>query len=141
MSLRGCTLFLCLPNVLYRARVRGRNPVWFKSLLVFCVDEGRLALGHPFRGKLNFGGIKIILDGKARDWIALLPTNSMTKSLISVAHFPIRPMASGFLKMLLLTFLSVATKNNVLNLVPSNSTRNACWYLLTCHLFLNRHLL
>ena len=35
----------------------------------------------------------------------------------------------------LLTFLSVATKNRVLNLVLGNKPRNACWYLLTCHLF------
>ena len=35
----------------------------------------------------------------------------------------------------LLTFLSVATKNRVLNLVPGNGAINACWNLLTCHLF------
>jgi len=36
---------------------------------------------------------------------------------------------------LVLAFLSVATKNKVLNLVPSASARNASWYLLTYHLF------
>ena len=32
-------------------------------------------------------------------------------------------------------FLSVATKNRVLNVVPSDNARKTCWYLLTCHLF------
>ena len=34
-----------------------------------------------------------------------------------------------------LMFLSVATKNRVLNVVPNDSARETCWYLLTCHLF------
>ena len=37
---------------------------------------------------------------RAWDLIAFLPANSIAKLLISVAHFPIRPMALGFLKIL-----------------------------------------
>ena len=44
-------------------------------------------------------------------------------------------IASHFRPSALLTFLSIATKKRVLNLVPSDSAKNACWYLLTCHLF------
>ena len=36
---------------------------------------------------------------------------------------------------MLVDIFSVATKNRVLNLVPSDNARNACRYLLTYHLF------
>ena len=44
-------------------------------------------------------------------------------------------LASHFRPRALLIFLSIANKKRVLNLVPSDSAKNACWYLLTCHLF------
>jgi hypothetical protein len=36
---------------------------------------------------------------RACDFIMCLPTNSIVNSLILVAHLPMRPIASGFLKM------------------------------------------
>ena len=41
------------------------SPTRYKSLPIFCGDEGGLALGHPFWWRLEFGGMNITLEGIA----------------------------------------------------------------------------
>ena len=53
-------------NVLYRAGFgRLETLLHINLYLCFFVDEGGLAVIHPFRWRLEFWGINIILEGRA----------------------------------------------------------------------------